>query len=77
VLCRTAWWCGGPGVAGGFLHVPQRNPGVESGGDQGVAERAGGPTRLAIAAPLAIRRTVRPAAWRSIRLSLDPTKFGP
>jgi hypothetical protein len=32
---------GGPrvGVAGGLLHVPQRHPGVEGGGDERVAER--------------------------------------
>jgi hypothetical protein len=63
-------------VAGGLLHVAERHAGVERSGDEGVTERVGA-TRLTIPARWAIRRTIRPAAWRSMRLPSVPTKIGP
>ena len=33
----------GIGVGGGFLHVPERDPGVERGGDERVPKRVSAP----------------------------------
>jgi hypothetical protein len=50
-------------VGSGFLHVPQRDPGVQRGGDERVSERVGC-DGLSDPARRAARRTIRPAPCR-------------
>ena len=54
------------GVAGRFLHITQRDTRIQGGGDER-CRKVCGPTRLPISTRRAIRRTIRPAAWRSSR----------
>ena len=63
------------GVGGSLLHVAQRDPSVEGGGDETVSQC--GLTSLAIPARRVTRRTIRAAACRSSRLPYAVTKRGP
>jgi hypothetical protein len=60
----------GIGVAGGLLHIPQRNPGVQRGGDESVAERVG-PDTFGDAGP-----SGDAAHDPSRRVAVDPTVVG-
>jgi hypothetical protein len=63
-------------VGGGFLHVAQRDPGVEGGGDERVPERVRA-DGLLIPARRATLRTIRPAPCRSSRRPSAARNTGP
>jgi hypothetical protein len=58
------------------LHVPQRDPGVECGGDERVSQRVR-VTSLVIPALRAVVRTIRPAACRASRRPTLAMNSGP
>jgi hypothetical protein len=61
-------------VRGGFLHVAERHPGVETG-DERVPQRVR-PDRFGDPARRATRRTIRAAPCRSSRCPSGPQKIG-
>jgi len=69
---------GGPGIGvrGGFLHVPQRDPGVQRGSDERVPQRVR-PDRLGDPGTAGHPAHDRPAQWRSSRCPSPRRKTGP
>ena len=65
------------GVRGGFLHIPQRHPSVQTAAVMNAWRSVCGPTGLLIPARQAIRRTIRPAPCRSSRRPSGARKIGP
>jgi hypothetical protein len=64
------------GVGGGFLHVAQRDPGIQRRGNERVSQSVR-PNRLLIPARWATRRTIRAAPCRSSRRPSEARKSGP